>query len=83
MIRNVGVFRSSSNIKTRDAFMLPVTLEDVVDDVDLLVFPSSGERPQTPTSQTYKSPSSPTSVRDLFRDLSLDSPSRSREHLRL
>jgi hypothetical protein len=32
-IRNMGMFRSSSNIKTRDAFMLPVTLENVVYDV--------------------------------------------------
>jgi hypothetical protein len=31
MIRNTGVFRSTNNIKMRYAFMLLVTLEDVVD----------------------------------------------------
>jgi hypothetical protein len=33
MIRNACVPRSSSNIETQNMFMLPVTLEDVVDDV--------------------------------------------------
>jgi hypothetical protein len=32
-IRNPCVLRSSSNIETRNAFMLPVTLEDVVDNI--------------------------------------------------
>jgi hypothetical protein len=32
-IRNACVLRSSSNIETQNAFMLPVTLEDVVDDI--------------------------------------------------
>jgi hypothetical protein len=31
-IKNAGVFRSTSNIKMRYAFMLPVSLEDVIED---------------------------------------------------